>query len=89
MTARTPNDVLKAKVGDLMFENANLLSANDVLRDKLIEVGRMLPPGKLEELKLKIVDEGEPLTPPETRDPPVDEEARDALFSSRHPAAKA
>lgn len=56
MTARTANDVLKARVGELMFEVANLTSQVDTLRDKLVEVGRMLPPEKLKELKLTIVD---------------------------------
>lgn len=56
MTARTANDILKARVGDLVFENSNLQAENEALRDKLVEVGRMLPPDLLEKAKLKILE---------------------------------
>jgi len=51
MTARTPNDVLKARVGDLMFEVATLTSTNESLQDKIVELGRMLPPETFEALR--------------------------------------
>ncbi len=55
MTVRTANDFLKARVGDLMFEVSNLQSENETLKEKLIELGRMLPPEMLEKAKIKIV----------------------------------
>ncbi len=54
MTVRTANDILKARVGDLMFEIATVQAENEALKEKLIEVARMLPPEELEKIKLKI-----------------------------------
>lgn len=55
MTARTANDFLKARVGDLVFENSNLQAENEQLKEKLVELGRMLPPEMLEKAKIQLV----------------------------------
>ncbi len=51
---RTANDILKARVGDLMFEVATIQAEAEALKEKLVEVARMLPPEELAKLKLKI-----------------------------------
>lgn len=75
MTARTANDILKARVGDLMFEIATVQAENEALKDKLVEVARMIPPEELEKAKLKILGtegNGEDApAPPAPATPPV------------------
>lgn len=68
MTTRTANDILKGRVGDLMFEIATVQSENEALKAKLLDVARMIPPAELEKMKLKILGtEGngeDPMPPP-------------------------